>query len=105
MRRLGRKGIERHFERVGDARQQRSTQYATASPFKLIKVASTARKPFGLLGLHWAMLAIAGMLFWLVATFVDLRSVVDENFFFSASDPAIQQTKKAHWRMRKTLAL
>ena len=46
------------------------------------------------LGLHWLMLAIAGVLFALVATFVDLRPVVDENFFFSTSDPGIQQTKK-----------
>jgi predicted RND superfamily exporter protein len=46
------------------------------------------------LGLHWVMLVIAGVLFALVATFVDLRPVVDENFFFSTSDPGIQQTKK-----------
>ena len=46
------------------------------------------------LGMHWVMLAIAGVLFALVATFVDLRPVVDENFFFSTSDPGIQQTKK-----------
>src|SRR5438045_119230 len=46
------------------------------------------------LGLHWLMLVIGGVLFALVATFVDLRPVVDENFFFSTSDPGIQQTKK-----------
>jgi predicted RND superfamily exporter protein len=40
------------------------------------------------------MLVIAGGLFTLVATFVDLKPVVDENFFFSTSDPGIQQTKK-----------
>lgn len=40
------------------------------------------------------MLAITGVLFVLVATFVDLRPVVDENFFFSTSDPGIRQTKK-----------
>ena len=39
------------------------------------------------------MLIIAGVLFVLVARFVDLRPVVDENFFFSTSDPGIQQTK------------
>src|SRR6266699_2805287 len=50
------------------------------------------------LGLHWAMLVIASGLFVLVATFVDLRPVVDENFFFSTSDPAIQQTKKIERR-------
>ena len=36
------------------------------------------------------MLAITGVLFALVATFVDLRPVVDGNFFFSTSDPGIQ---------------
>lgn len=46
------------------------------------------------LGPHWVMLVITGVLFALVATFVDLRPVVDENFFFSTSDPGIQQTKK-----------
>jgi len=40
------------------------------------------------------MLVIAGVLFALVATFVDLKPVVDENFFFSTTDPGIQQTKK-----------
>jgi predicted RND superfamily exporter protein len=50
------------------------------------------------LGLHWVMLVIAGVLFALVATFVDLRPVVDENFFFSTSDPEIQQTKKIEHR-------
>jgi uncharacterized protein len=51
------------------------------------------RKAFPL-GAHWLMLIIAGALFVLVATFVDLRPVVDENFFFSTNDPGIQQTKK-----------
>ena len=45
------------------------------------------------LGLHWLMLVITGALLFLVAVFVDLRPVVDENFFFSTSDPGIQQTK------------
>ena len=57
-----------------------------------------ARKEFRSLGLHWVMLAIAGVLFWLVAAFVDLRAVVDENFFFSTSDPGIQQTNKIEQR-------
>jgi predicted RND superfamily exporter protein len=43
------------------------------------------------------MLVIAGVLFALVATFVDLRPVVDENFFFSTSDPGIRQTKKIEY--------
>src|SRR5438552_4443630 len=50
------------------------------------------------LGLHWAMLVIASGLFVLVATFVDLKPVVDENFFFSTSDPGVQQTKKIEQR-------
>lgn len=33
------------------------------------------------LGSYWLMLAIASVLFVLVATFVDLKPVVDENFF------------------------
>jgi|SoiMethySBSTD1v2_1073268.scaffolds.fasta_scaffold1137288_2 hypothetical protein len=44
------------------------------------------------LGLHWVMLLIAGGLFALVATFVVLKPVVDENFSFSTGDPGIQQT-------------
>jgi len=50
------------------------------------------------LGSHWLMLVIAGVLFVLVATFVDLRPVVDQNFFFSTSDPGIQQTKEIEQR-------
>src|SRR5213595_60706 len=49
-------------------------------------------------GSHWLMLIITGVLFALVATFVDLRPVVDENFFFSTSDPGVQQTKKIEQR-------
>src|SRR5438552_16429612 len=45
-------------------------------------------------GSHWLMLIITGVLFAPVATFVDLKPVVDENFFFSTSDPGVQQTKK-----------
>src|SRR6266566_841276 len=50
------------------------------------------------LGSYWLMLAITGVLFALVATFVDLRPVVDENFFFSTNDPGVQQTKKIERR-------
>jgi predicted RND superfamily exporter protein len=50
------------------------------------------------LGSHWLMLLIAGVLFVLVANLVDLRPVVDQNFFFSTSDPGIQQTKKIEQR-------
>jgi len=49
-------------------------------------------------GSHWLMLIITGVLFALVATFVDLKPVVDENFFFSTSDPGVQQTKKIERR-------
>ena len=40
------------------------------------------------------MLMVTGVLFLVVATFVDLKPVVDENFFFSTNDPGIIQTKK-----------
>ena len=46
------------------------------------------------LGSQWLMLVITGVVFVLVATFVDLTPVVDQNFFFSTNDPGIQQTKK-----------
>ena len=45
-------------------------------------------------GAHWEMLAGAAVLFVLVIVFVDLRPVVEENFFFSTSDPAFGQEKK-----------
>jgi predicted RND superfamily exporter protein len=45
-------------------------------------------------GSHWEMLAVTAVLFVLVTVFVDLRPVVDENFFFSTSDPGVRQTKK-----------
>ena len=47
---------------------------------------------------HWLMLIVTGVLFVLVAIFVDLKPVVDENFFFSTSDPGIRQTKKIERR-------
>ncbi|HEV8617983.1 MAG TPA: MMPL family transporter [Candidatus Udaeobacter sp.] len=45
-------------------------------------------------GAHWWMLALTGVLFALVATLVDLKPVVDENFFFSTTDPGVRQSKK-----------
>src|SRR6184192_1266403 len=45
-------------------------------------------------GAHWEMLAITIVLFVLVAVFVDLKPVVDENFFFSTSGPGLRQSKK-----------
>src|SRR6184192_2429128 len=50
------------------------------------------------LGSHWLMFIITGVLFVLVATFVDLKPVVDENFFFLTNDPGIIQTKKIEQR-------
>src|SRR5437667_528740 len=50
------------------------------------------------LGTHWEMLAVTVVLFVLVAVFVDLKPVVDENFFFSTSDPQFQQSKKIERR-------
>src|SRR2546430_4494061 len=45
-------------------------------------------------GSHWEMLAVTIVLLILVAAFVDLKPVVDENFFFSTSDPGVVQTRK-----------
>src|SRR5256885_11158760 len=45
-------------------------------------------------GSHWEMLAVTAVLFVLVAVFVDLRPVVDENFFFATTDPGVRQSKK-----------
>ncbi|PYJ41955.1 MAG: hypothetical protein DME86_06870 [Verrucomicrobia bacterium] len=45
-------------------------------------------------GMHWLMLLVTVGLFGLVAAFVDLKPVVDENFFFSTNDPQFQQSKK-----------
>ena len=44
------------------------------------------------------MLVVAGALFVLVAALVDLKPVVEENFFFSTSDPGFQQSKKIDQR-------
>jgi len=45
-------------------------------------------------GAHWEMLGVAAALFVLVVVFVDLKPVVEENFFFSTSDPGFGQSKK-----------
>ena len=45
-------------------------------------------------GAHWWMLLVTAVLFGLVATCVDLKPEVDENFFFSTSDPQLTQSKK-----------
>src|ERR1700756_2895654 len=56
-----------------------------------------AKKPVWLGG-HWEMLAITAVLFVLVAVFVDLKPAVEENFFFSTSDPGYRQSKKIEQR-------
>src|SRR5437764_1799388 len=45
-------------------------------------------------GAHWEMLAITAVLLVVVVVFVDLKPVVEENFFFATSDPAFGQSKK-----------
>src|SRR6266513_2244471 len=47
---------------------------------------------------HWEMLAVTAVLFVLVLAFVDLKPVVEENFFFATSDPAFGQEKKVEER-------
>src|SRR5213076_2569931 len=59
---------------------------------------STVSKMTVRLGTHWWMLALTVVLFVLVAALVDLRPVVDENFFFSTSDPQFRQSKKIEQR-------
>ena len=46
----------------------------------------------------WAMLTITGVLFGLVALFVDLKPVVNEGFFFSSTDPQFRKSKKIEKR-------
>src|SRR5437016_14441577 len=43
---------------------------------------------------HWVMIAVTLLLFVLVAGLVDLKPRVEENFFFSSSDPQFQESKK-----------
>src|SRR5260370_33981964 len=49
-------------------------------------------------GAHWWMLAVMVLLFGLVRILVDLKPVVEENFFFSTSDPGFGQSKKIEQR-------
>src|SRR5437763_6396496 len=49
-------------------------------------------------GTHWEMLGVTVVLFVLVAVFVDLKPAVDENFFFSTSDPGVRESKKVEQR-------
>ena len=51
-----------------------------------------------LAGAHWEMLGVTVALFVLVLVFVDLKPVVEENFFFSTSDPGFGQSKKIEQR-------
>jgi predicted RND superfamily exporter protein len=51
-------------------------------------------------GAHWWMLLVTAGLFVLVATLVDLKPVVDQNFFFSSRDPALRQSEKINERFR-----
>src|SRR5437762_14324015 len=43
---------------------------------------------------HWLMVALTLLLLGCVAAFVDLKPQVDEHFFFSSSDPQLQESKK-----------
>ena len=62
---------------------------------KLLNNLWKKRVPFGA---HWDMLAVTAVLFVLVVVFVDLKPVVEENFFFSTSDPGFGQSKKIEQR-------
>src|SRR5205809_4882383 len=55
------------------------------------------RKPLRF-GAQWLILALTLGLFICVAVFVDLKPVVDEIFFFSTTDPGVQQSKKIEQR-------
>src|SRR5437762_2943470 len=63
-----------------------------------MKLSTTISKMAVRLGTHWWMLALTVALFVLVAALVDLKPVVDENFFFSTSDPQLRQSKKIEQR-------
>src|SRR5437879_5085617 len=52
-------------------------------------------------GAHWEMLGLTVVLFVLVTVFVDLKPVVEENFFFSTSDPGFGQSEKLVARLEK----
>src|SRR3977135_1704388 len=55
-------------------------------------------KKLASVGTHWLMLLITAVLLGAVAVLVDLRPVVDENFFFSTGDPQLRQSKKIEQR-------
>src|SRR2546430_14921011 len=59
-----------------------------------MKLSTAVSKMAVRLGTHWWMLALTVVLFVLVAALVDLKPVVEENFFFSTSDPQFRQSKK-----------
>src|SRR5436853_2083193 len=61
---------------------------------RLIAIIKRLTRP----GAHWEMLAVTAVLFVLVVVFVDLKPVVEENFFFSTSDPGFGQSKKIEQR-------
>jgi predicted RND superfamily exporter protein len=56
------------------------------------------RKKLAGMSTHWEMLAVTIVLFVLVLVCVDLRPVVEENFFFSTSDPGFAQSSKIDQR-------
>src|SRR5438128_4733687 len=62
---------------------------------KLLNNLWKKRVPFAAL---WNMLAFTAVLFVLVVVFLALKPVVDENFFFSTSDPGFGQSKKIEQR-------
>src|SRR5438067_1495702 len=47
---------------------------------------------------HWLVLGMTVVLFAVVLKLVDLKPHVDENFFFSSSDPKFQESKKIEER-------
>src|SRR2546429_2282520 len=61
---------------------------------RLIAIIKRLTRP----GAHWEMLAVTAALFVLVMVFVDLKPVVEENFFFATSDPGFGQSKKIEQR-------
>src|SRR6266700_965924 len=63
-----------------------------------MRLSTTVSKIAVRLGTNWWMLALTVVLFVLVAALVDLKPVVDENFFFSTSDPQFRQSKKIEQR-------
>src|SRR5216117_1886995 len=61
---------------------------------RLIAIIKRLTRP----GAHWEMLTVTAVLFVLVVLLVDLKPVVEENFFFSTSDPGFGQSKKIEQR-------